>query len=66
VFLVYPQIKHRRRRNDMVKDVTLDFLVVDPSLVVAESIDLQRDTKLGGLHLPDHHGEVVVQLRVVV
>ena len=50
----------------MVKDVALDFLVVDPLLVVTEGINLQRHAKLGGLQLSHHHGEVVVQLRVVV
>ena len=50
----------------MVEDVALDFLVVDPLLVAAEGVDLQRHAELRGLQLPDHHSEVVVQLRVVV
>ena len=66
MLLVNLQIKHRRRRNDVVEDVTLDFLVVDPLLVTAESIDLHWHAKLGGLQLSDHHRKVVVQLRVVV
>ena len=66
MLLVYSQIKHRCRRNDMVEDVALDFLIVDPLLITAEGIDLQRHAKLGGLHLPHHHGQVVVQLGVVV
>ena len=66
MFLIDFKVKHRRRRNDMVEDVALDFLIIDPLLVTAEGVDLQRHAKLGGLHLPDHHGEIVVQLRVVV
>ena len=40
MLLVNLQIKHRRRRNDMVEDVALDFLVVDPLLVVTEGVNL--------------------------
>ena len=50
----------------MVENVALDFLIVDPFLVAAESVNLQRNTKLGRLHLSHHHGQVVVQLWVVV
>ena len=66
MFLIDFKVKHRCRRNDMVEDVALDFLVVDPLLVAAESVDLQRHAKFSGLHLSHHHGEVMVQLRVVV
>ena len=66
MLLVYLQIKHRRSRNDVVKDVALDFLVVGPLLIAAEGVDLQRHAKLRRLQLSHHHGEVMVQLRVIV
>ena len=66
MLLIDFKVKHRCRRNDMVEDVALDFLIVDPLLVAAEGVDLQRHTKFGGLHLTHHHHEIVVQLRVVV
>ena len=65
-FLVDPQVEHGRGGDDVVEDVALDFLVVDPLFVAAESVDLQRHAKFGGLQLAHHHGQVVVQLGVVV
>ena len=66
MFLVYLQIKHRRSRNDVVKNVALDLFVVGPLLVATEGVDLQRHAKLRRLQLSHHHGEVMVQLRVIV
>ena len=40
MFLIDFKVKHRRRRNDMVEDVAMDFLVVDPLLVTDEGVDL--------------------------
>ena len=50
----------------MVEDVALDFFIIGPLLVTAEGIDLKRHAELGRLQLSHHHGEVVVEFRVVV
>ena len=66
MLLVNLQVKHGRGGNDVVEDVALDFFVVDPPFVAAESVYLQRHAKFGRLHLAHHHCEVVVQLGIVV
>ena len=66
MLLVDLQVKHGRGGNDVVEDVALDFFVVDPPFVAAESVYLQRHAKFGRLHLAHHHREVVVQLGIVV
>src|SRR5690606_21111013 len=70
LFQAYRQFKmlqgeKREGRQKVVEDIGHDVFVVLPTYIRAKGIDFQGDSLGGGLQLPNHHGHVLVQGRMV-
>ena len=64
--LEYTKVKFWQDGQGMVKDICLDRFIIGPGLVVAEDIDLHRQTFVCGLQVPDQEGHLLANHRVVL
>lgn len=62
--LVQAQAKLRQYRQQVIKDVPLDPLVIRPRRGAGKTVDFQRHALGGGLHLTHHARHVRLDVRV--
>ncbi len=59
------KVEHRYDRQNMIENIGLDSLIIDPILITAENINLNRQTVLAGRQLPDQESHILVNHRVM-